>query len=64
MGRRGPSAAAYVKVGDHWVWFQRIAEQRKQRETDPVLPLIEQAGAGTPWRRCPVTRRSRRCAAG
>jgi DNA-binding transcriptional regulator GbsR (MarR family) len=45
MGRRGPSAAAYVKVGDHWVWFQRIAEQRKQRETDPVLPLIEQAMA-------------------
>ena len=45
VGRRGPSAAAYVKVGDHWVWFQRIAEQRKQRETDPVLPLIEQAMA-------------------
>jgi DNA-binding transcriptional regulator GbsR (MarR family) len=45
VGRRGPSAAAYVKVGDHWVWFQRIAEQRKQRETDPVLPLIEAAMA-------------------
>jgi len=55
VGRRGPSAAAYVKVGDHWVWFQRIAEQRKHRETDPVLPLIERAmasadavAAGTP----------------
>ena len=45
VGRRGPSAIAYVKVGDHWVWFQRIAEQRKQRETDPVLPLIEAATA-------------------
>jgi len=45
VGRRGPSAVAYAKVGDHWVWFQRIAEQRKQRETDPVLPTIEQAMA-------------------
>ena len=43
VGRRGPSAVAYEKVGDHWVWFQRIAEQRKQRETDPVLPTIEHA---------------------
>lgn len=42
-GRRGPSAVAYAKVGDHWVWFQRIAEQRKLRETDPILPLIESA---------------------
>jgi len=40
VGRRGPGAVAYAKVGDHWVWFQHIAEQRKQRETDPVLPLI------------------------
>jgi DNA-binding transcriptional regulator GbsR (MarR family) len=43
VGRRGPSAVAYRKVGDHWSWFQRIAEQRKQRETDPVLPLIAAA---------------------
>ena len=43
VGRRGPSAVAYAKVGDHWVWFQRIAEQRKQRETDPVLPTIGRA---------------------
>ncbi len=42
-GRRGPSAVAYAKVGDHWLWFQRIAEQRKLRETDPILPLIESA---------------------
>ncbi|MGH2467079.1 MAG: GbsR/MarR family transcriptional regulator [Candidatus Limnocylindrales bacterium] len=45
IGRRGPGAAAYMKVGDHWVWFQRIAEQRKQRETDPILPAIEAAMA-------------------
>jgi len=43
VGRRGPSAVAYAKVGDHWVWFQRIAEQRKLRETDPLLPLIANA---------------------
>jgi DNA-binding transcriptional regulator GbsR (MarR family) len=43
VGKRGPSAVAYAKIGDHWVWFQRIAEQRKLRETDPLLPLIESA---------------------
>lgn len=42
-GRRGPSAVAYAKIGDHWTWFQRIAEQRKQRETDPILPRIQAA---------------------
>jgi len=42
-GRRGPTATAYAVVGDHWVWFQRIAEQRKQRESDPVIPLIEES---------------------
>ena len=42
VGRRGPTATAYTVVGDHWVWFQRIAEARKQREADPVLPRIEQ----------------------
>jgi DNA-binding transcriptional regulator GbsR (MarR family) len=42
VGRRGPSAAAWTVVGDHWVWFQRVAEARKQREAEPVLPRIEQ----------------------
>ncbi|MGI8703189.1 MAG: GbsR/MarR family transcriptional regulator, partial [Candidatus Limnocylindrales bacterium] len=40
-GRRGPSATAYAAVGDYWVWFQRVAEQRKARETDPILPRIQ-----------------------
>lgn len=40
-GRRGPSAAAWRVVGDRWLWFQRVAEQRKERETDPLLPRIE-----------------------
>jgi DNA-binding transcriptional regulator GbsR (MarR family) len=40
-GRRGPSATAYAVVEDRWRWFQRIAEQRKVREADPLLPRIE-----------------------
>jgi DNA-binding transcriptional regulator GbsR (MarR family) len=41
IGRRGPSATAYAVLHDHWQWFQRIAEQRKQREADPLLPRLE-----------------------
>lgn len=41
VGRRGPLATSYRVVGDHWVWFQRIAEQRKLRESDPLVPRIE-----------------------
>jgi len=40
-GQRGPAAAAYEVVGDHWEWMRRVARARKERETDPVLPLIE-----------------------
>lgn len=39
-GQRGPAATAWRVVGDHWEWFRRVAAARKQRETDPVLPLI------------------------
>jgi len=41
VGRRGPVATSYRVVGDHWVWFQRIAEQRRLRESDPLVPRIE-----------------------
>lgn len=41
-GQRGPAAAAWTVVGDNWEWFRRVAAARKQRETDPVLPVIEQ----------------------
>jgi DNA-binding transcriptional regulator GbsR (MarR family) len=41
-GQRGPAARAWVPVGDHWEWFRRVAGARKERETDPVLPLIEE----------------------
>jgi DNA-binding transcriptional regulator GbsR (MarR family) len=39
-GQRGPAAVAWTVVGDHWEWFRRVAVARKQRETDPVLPVI------------------------
>lgn len=40
-GLRGPAATAWALVGDHWEWFRRVAAARKQRETDPVMPVIE-----------------------
>jgi DNA-binding transcriptional regulator GbsR (MarR family) len=40
-GRRGPQAAAYLAVGNNWEWFRRVARARKERETDPVVPVIE-----------------------
>lgn len=39
-GQRGPTATAWTVVGDHWEWFRRVAAARKQRETDPVVPVI------------------------
>ncbi len=41
-GARGPAGRAWVAVGDHWEWFRRVAGARKQRETDPVLPLLDE----------------------
>jgi DNA-binding transcriptional regulator GbsR (MarR family) len=40
-GRRGPTARAWVPVSAHWEWFRRVAAARKERETDPVLPLLD-----------------------
>ncbi|HEX5041148.1 MAG TPA: hypothetical protein VFW95_13595 [Candidatus Limnocylindria bacterium] len=40
-GQRGPAATAWAVVDDHWEWFRRVAKARKERETDPVLPVIE-----------------------
>jgi DNA-binding transcriptional regulator GbsR (MarR family) len=40
-GNRGPAAVAWAVGGDHWEWFRRVAAARKQRETDPVVPVIE-----------------------
>ncbi|MEO5985480.1 MAG: hypothetical protein ABIW50_08050 [Candidatus Limnocylindria bacterium] len=50
-GQRGPAATAWAVVDDHWEWFRRVAAARKQRETDPVVPVLQrcadeaQAGA-------------------
>jgi len=44
-GQRGPAAAAWTVAGDHWEWFRRVAAARKQRETDPILPVIARCTA-------------------
>jgi hypothetical protein len=44
-GNRGPAAVAWTVVGDHWEWFRRVAAARKQRETDPVVPVIERCAS-------------------
>jgi DNA-binding transcriptional regulator GbsR (MarR family) len=41
VGRRGPAGAAYQAVGDHWRWFGRVVAERKTREGDPILGLLE-----------------------
>jgi len=42
VGRRGPAGTAYVAVGDHWQWFTRVIAERKVREGDPVVAVLEQ----------------------
>lgn len=41
VGRRGPAGAAYQAVGDHWRWFGRVVAERKSREGDPIIQLLE-----------------------
>jgi DNA-binding transcriptional regulator GbsR (MarR family) len=45
VGRRGPAGVAYQAVGDHWRWFGRVVAERKTREGDPIIILLERAGA-------------------
>ena len=42
VGRRGPAGAAYMAIGDHWRWFGRVVAERKVREGDPIVGLLEQ----------------------
>src|SRR5215470_14305706 len=42
VGRRGPAGTAYRAVGDHWQWFTRVIAERKLREGDPIVEVIEQ----------------------
>lgn len=42
-GQRGPAAVAYRTIRDDAEWFRRIAAARKERETDPVVPVLERS---------------------
>ena len=41
VGRRGPAGTAYLAVGDHWQWFGRVIAERKVREGDPIVAVLE-----------------------
>ncbi|MEO8462223.1 MAG: hypothetical protein ABI555_03350 [Chloroflexota bacterium] len=45
VGRRGPAGAAYQAVGDHWRWFGRVVAERKLREGDPIIGVLEATAA-------------------
>src|SRR6188474_3593176 len=45
VGRRGPAGTAYVAVGDHWQWFTSVIAERKVREGDPIVVVIERTTA-------------------
>jgi DNA-binding transcriptional regulator GbsR (MarR family) len=45
VGRRGPAGAAYQAVGDHWRWFGRVVAERKSREGDPIIDVLERTAA-------------------
>jgi DNA-binding transcriptional regulator GbsR (MarR family) len=40
-GQRGPASRAWIVVGDDWEWFRRVAASRLERETEPVVPLVD-----------------------
>ena len=45
VGRRGPAGTAYVAVGDHWQWFTRVIAERKIREGDPIVNVIDRTAS-------------------
>jgi len=45
VGRRGPAGAAYQAIGDHWRWFGRVVAERKVREGDPIIDVLEHTAA-------------------
>ena len=47
----GPAGAAYMAIGDHWRWFGRVVAERKVREGDPIIVVLEQT-LPTPRPRC------------
>jgi DNA-binding transcriptional regulator GbsR (MarR family) len=42
VGRRGPAGTAFVAVGDHWRWFGKVVAERKIREGDPIVIVLEE----------------------
>jgi len=42
VGRRGPAGAAFQAIGDPWRWFGRVVAERKVREGDPIIGVLEQ----------------------
>ncbi len=47
VGRRGPAGTAYQAIGDHWRWFGRVVAERKVREGDPIIEVLERTLADT-----------------
>jgi DNA-binding transcriptional regulator GbsR (MarR family) len=47
VGRRGPAGTAYMAIGDHWRWFGRVVAERKVREGDPIVIVLERTLADT-----------------
>ncbi len=47
VGRRGPAGTAYQAIGDHWRWFGRVVAERKLREGDPIIEVLERTLADT-----------------
>ena len=45
VGKRGPAGTAYLAVNDPWRWLGRIVAQRKTREGDPIVEVLEQTAA-------------------
>src|SRR6201988_4518634 len=45
VGRRGPAGTAFQAIGDHWRWFGRVVAERKSREGDPIIGVLEQTAA-------------------
>jgi DNA-binding transcriptional regulator GbsR (MarR family) len=41
VGRRGPAGTAFRAVNDHWQWFGRVIAERKVREGDPIVAVLE-----------------------
>jgi DNA-binding transcriptional regulator GbsR (MarR family) len=41
VGTRGPAGAAFLAVNDHWQWFGRVIAERKVREGDPIVAVLE-----------------------